>query len=533
LVPDAPAQRTVARSAISASAATMTSRVLGVVREVVIADWFGAGDATDAYRVAFRIPNLLRDLFAEGAMSASFVPTFTRRLTASGRNDALRLGNNVTNALLLITLTLVVLGIVFARPIVGVLVTDDYEANAGKFALTVLLARIMMPFLTFIALAAASMGMLNALQHFFVPALSPAMFNVASIACAIGLIPVMVALGFHPIAALAVGTLAGGFAQWAIQWPLLRRSGFRYRPAVDWKDEGLRRVLLLMGPGTVGLAATQVNIAVNTYFASHVTSAVSWLDYAFRLMYLPIGLFGVSIATATTPQVSRHVSLGEHEAVRRTVADSISLMLMLNVPATVGLTVLATPIVRLMYEHGQFTPVDTSATALALQCYAFGLVGYSVVRIASPTFYAFGAARTPVKVSVATVALNATLNFVLFRAVGFAGLAAGTSVAALFNASMLMFLLRRRLHGIDGRRIASAFTRIAAASALMGAAALAVDRYAAARISIGGSTGDAVRLALTIGAALVVLAGAAHVLRIEEFTRGREMVIRTLRRRYR
>jgi putative peptidoglycan lipid II flippase len=290
-------------------------------------------------------------------------------------------------------------------------------------------------------------------------------------------------------------------------------------------------VLLLMGPGTIGLAATQVNIAVNTYFASEVTGAVSWLDYAFRLMYLPIGLFGVSIATATTPQVSRHVSLGDHDAVRRTVADSISLMLMLNVPATVGLAVLATPIVRLMYEHGRFTPADTAATALALRCYAFGLIGYSIVRIASPTFYAMGAARTPVKVSVATVALNATLNIVLFRAVGYAGLAAGTSVAALFNASTLLFLLRRRLHGVEGRRIAAAFARITVASALMGAAALAVDRYAAERIPVAGATGDAVRLALTIGAALLVLAAASHFLRIREFERARELVLRKVRRR--
>src|SRR5688572_11086753 len=323
LEPDSQPPRTIARSAASAGVATMTSRVLGVVRESVLASLFGASEAMDAYRVAFRVPNLLRDLFAEGAMSASFVPTFTERLTKKDKASAFQLGNNLTNALLLVTGTLVVLGIVFADPLVRLLVTGDYAANPSKMQLTVLLTRIMLPFLTFIALAAAAMGMLNALRHFFVPALSPAMFNVASIAGALGLIGVMDSLGFHPITALAVGTLAGGLAQWAVQWPLLHREGFRYKPTLDWHDEGLKRVLLLMGPGTLGMPATQVNVAVNTYLATgEGTGAVSWLDYAFRVMYLPIGLFGVSVATATTPVVARHVARGDERSVKNTIADT-------------------------------------------------------------------------------------------------------------------------------------------------------------------------------------------------------------------
>ena len=511
--------------------------MLGIVRESVIASLFGAGEAMDAYRVAFRIPNLLRDLFAEGAMSAAFVPTFTRRLTNEGRSGALSLGVNVTNALIVITAVFVFAGIVFAEPLVRLLVEDEFfvtkafASGADKLALTVFLARIMLPFLTFIALAAVAMGMLNALHHFFVPAVSPAMFNVASIAGAIGLIPVMTYLGYHPVTALAVATLAGGFAQFAVQWPLLHRSGFRYRPVVDWHDQGLRHVLLMMGPGTLGLAATQVNVLVNTHLATgQGTGAVSWLDYAFRLMYLPIGLFGVSVATATTPAISRLLAQGDEPSVKRTMADSISLMMMLNIPATVGLIVLAEPIVRVMYQHGIFSATDTAATAVAVRYYALGLVGYSVARIVSPAFYALGSARTPVKISAATVVVNATLNILLVRSLGYAGLALGTSIAALFNAAALMILLRRRLHGIDGNRITSSAARIVLAAIVMGGAAFAMNRALPAVLPGSGVIPAAGRLVLAIAVALAVLAAAAWALRIPEFQSARAMVLRRLRR---
>ncbi len=230
----------------------MTSRLLGLAREVVLAHQFGASAAMDAYNVAFRIPNLLRDLFAEGAMSAAFVPTFTKHLATSGKPAAWRLGNHVVNALLVVTGALVLLGIVFAEPLVLAFTADRFSLNPDQIPLTVQLARIMLPALTFIAVAAAFMGMLNSLHHYFIPALSPAMFNVVTIICAFALVPIMPAFGLEPIVAIAIGTLLGGVAQLALQWPTLRREGFGYRPQVDWRDEGLRRILALMGPGTVG-----------------------------------------------------------------------------------------------------------------------------------------------------------------------------------------------------------------------------------------------------------------------------------------
>lgn len=510
----------------------MTSRLLGLVRDQVLAALFGAGDAMDAYRVAFRLPNLFRDLFAEGAMSAAFVPTFTRYLTTEGRAAAWRLANNVINALALVTGVLVLLGILFAEPLVTAF-ASSYADVPGKLPLTVSLARVMLPTLTLIALAAALMGMLNSLRHFFVPALSPAMFNVVTIICAFTLVPAAPSLGIHPIMAIAIGTLLGGVAQLALQWPTLHREGFRYRPIVDWRDPGLRRILVLMGPGTIGLAATQVNLVVNTILAAgEGTGAVSWLEYAFRLMYLPIGLFGVSIATAVLPAVSRHVAVGEDGGVRSTVSDGISLMLMLNVPATVGLMVLAEPIVRVIFERRAFTPGDTMATAAALQFYAIGLVGYSVVRIASPTFYALGQNRTPVIVSMVTVLLNAGLNIMLVRVLSFRGLALGTSIAALFNATVLFVMLRRRLGGLDEARLANSFARIVLASAVMGIAALAVDRALGAWLPGGALLLQIIRLAATIGVALTVLAAASWLLRIREFKEAMALVTRRFRRRH-
>jgi putative peptidoglycan lipid II flippase len=495
----------------------MASRILGLVRDQVLASMFGAGNAMDAFNVAFRIPNLVRDLFAEGAMSAAFVPVFMRQLASGDRAAAWRLGNNVINALLVVTGILVGAGFVFAGPLVTAFAAD-YAEVPGKLELTILLTRIMLPFLTLVAIAAVFMGMLNSLHQFFVPSLAPAMFNIATILCALLVVPLMPRFGVPPITAIAIGALIGGFAQLLIQWPLLRQEGFTYRPFLDWKQDALRRVLLLMGPGTLGLAATQMNVFVNTVLATQEgTGAVSWLNYAFRLMYLPTGLFGVSIATAIVPAVSRHAAQHDEAAVRSTLADGLSLMLVLNVPATVGLIALSHPIVRVIFERRAFLPSDTFATAAALQYYAIGLLGYSIVRIASPTFYALGDSRTPVQVSVAAVLVNAVLNVVLARLFGYRGLALGTSVAALFNAAGLLWLLRRRLDGLDDRRILSSLSRIAIASLAMGAAAVVTEGLLSQWVGGDAFLSQAFRLTLTIVFALFVLAAAAHVLRIREF----------------
>jgi putative peptidoglycan lipid II flippase len=519
-----------ARSAGVFGLATIASRVLGLVRDQVLAFYFGAGDANDAFRVASRIPNLVRDLFAEGAMSAAFVPTFTRELTQNGRERAWRLASSVINALLIVTGVVVVAGIIFAEPLVRLFAADFAEVP-GKLELTVYLTRIVFPFLTLVAVAAALMGMLNSLGHFFVPALSPAMYNVAVIVMSLALIPIAPSLGMQDITIVAAATLVGGLGQLAIQWPPLKREGFRHRAVLDLKDEGLHRVLLLMGPGTIGMAATQINVFVNTVLAtSQGTGAVSWLDFAFRLMYLPIGLFGVSIATAATPAISRMVAEHDFARIRSTLANALGLMMFLNVPATVGLIVLARPIVAVIFEHGEFTASDTMATAAALQLYAIGLVGYSIVRIISPTFYALQRSRIPVMVSVGSVVVNVALNLALVRVMGYRGLALGTSITAIVNATVQLILLRRELSGLEGRKIAASFARVIAAAAVMGAVTFAANAAFERLLPGDALLLQIVRLSATIAVSLAALAATAQLLRIPEFAEARDLVLRRLRR---
>ena len=519
-----------ARSAGVFGLATIASRVLGLVRDQVLAFYFGAGDANDAFRVASRIPNLVRDLFAEGAMSAAFVPTFTKQLAEHGRARAWQLANSVINALVLVTGVLVIGGIVFAEPLVR-LFAADFADIPGKLELTIYLTRIVFPFLMLVAVAAALMGMLNSLGHFFVPALSPAMFNVAIIVMALGLVPIAPSLGVQPMTIVAVATLVGGLGQLAIQWPPLKREGFRYRPVLDLKDEGLHRVLLLMGPGTIGMAATQINVFVNTVLATgQGTGAVSWLDFAFRLMYLPIGLFGISIATAATPVISRMVAEQDFARIRSTLANALGLMLFLNVPATVGLIVLARPIVAVIFEHGEFTAADTLATAAALQLYAVGLVGYSVVRIVSPTFYALQRSRVPVMVSAGSVLVNVALNLALVRVMGYRGLALGTSITAIVNATVQLWLLRREINGLDEARMAASLVRVLVAAAVMGAIAATVQAGLERVLPGDALAPQALRLLITIMVSMGTLVAAAQVLRIREYGEARDLVIGRLRR---
>jgi putative peptidoglycan lipid II flippase len=289
-------------------------------------------------------------------------------------------------------------------------------------------------------------------------------------------------------------------------------------------------VLRLMGPGTLGLAAVQINVFVNTYLAaSQEEGAVSWLSVAFRLMYLPIGLFGVSIATAVLPEVARRANEGDIAGMRRSISGALRLMMMLNVPATIGLVALANPIVAVLLERGRFTSADTAATAAALTFYAPGLLAYSVVKIASPSFYSLRDSRTPVTVSVISVLANLGINLALVRVMGFRGLALGTALAATFNAGALLWLLRKRLDGLEGRRVVIAFVKIACASIAMGFAAHYTSQWVAARMPPAGTLWRAIELTASIAVGIAVLVGSVRVLRVAEFDEAFSRVLRRLR----
>src|SRR5881296_4760432 len=471
----------VARNAGIISLAVMASRVLGLVRDQVFAALFGAGLQYDAFLTAFRIPNLLRDLFAEGALSAAFVTTFTWRLEHDGEAAAWRLANLVVNALAIVVGALTLAGIWFAPALVTA-IAPGFAAIPGKVELTVTLTRVMFPFLHLVALAAVAMGILNTRHLFGVPAAASAFFNLGSIAgglgCTAWLAPgyLSAVLGRGPapdaglvtraLTGMAIGTLAGGLLQLLVQVPSLWRVGFRYRPLLALRDPGLRQVARLMGPATIGAAAVQVNVFVNNNFASYLGNGpVSWLNVAFRFMQLPIGLFGVAIGTVTLPLVSRHGARGDTRAFRATVGQALELVALLCLPAAAGLALMGVPVIGLIYEHGRFAPPDTGAAAEALAGYALGLAGYAGIKVLAPAFYALGDARTPMLVSVVSIGVNYALNWMFVRRLGFGhlGLALATSAVALGNFALLYVVLRRRIGRFGGR---STIGRITLATAV-------------------------------------------------------------------
>lgn len=412
----------------------------------------------DAYNVAFRIPNLLRDLFAEGAMSAALVPVFTKTRKLEGDARAFRVAGLVFRFLGIFIGLLTLIGVLFSEQLVS-LYASQFQHTEGKFELAVTLTKIMFPFFPLVCVAAAFMAVLNALGAFFLPAFSSALFNLVSIIFGVGLSQLMARYpewGMHPIEGMAYGVVAGGFVQAFCQLPVLYKKGYRFsqkkpEEPVWYKDPALRQMLFLMLPGMIGLAATQINLLVNTVLASSQgEGAVSWLNYAFRLMQFPIGIFGVSLAQATLPRVSELWVTKDFVGIQNTLTRSLRLVFAVNFPAAAGLGFLSIPIIQLIFQHGRFEWKDTYATAFALSMYSLGLVAYSAVKVLVPACYAFGATRIAVTSSLLTVVLNIFLNLGFIQIMGFAGLALGTSLAATFNAVFLFVYLQKLIRKSGG-----------------------------------------------------------------------------------
>ena len=463
-----PATQQVAKSAGSVGIAVFCSRILGLIREQVMAVLFGAGYYMDAFVVAFRIPNLLRDLFAEGALSAAFVTVFTDYDQKKGPEDTWRLANNVLLALTLLLSLITLLGMIFSEQIIKIM-APDFSKVAGKTALTQLLTTIMFPFLILISAAAVVMGILNTKGRFFIPAMASTFFNLGSIVGGVLLAWGAPAFGQPPIVGMAVGTLIGGFLQLAIQLPSLKRTGFEWRPRLYLRDEGLKRIMILMIPALIGLSATQITVFINTNFAARCAEgSVSWLNYAFRLMQFPIGVFGVAISIATLPLVARQASQGDLAGLKATYVSSLTMAFLLTLPASFGLAFLAEPIIRIIFEHGRFNAQDTLHTAEALIYYSVGLFAYSSIKITVPVFYALKDTRYPVLASFLAVATNIvfislTLDYFQHRAIAFS-----TSITMIINFVFLSAVLYRKVKGYDLAYLLSSLFKIALASFLMG-----------------------------------------------------------------
>ncbi len=423
-------------SSLKMATATFSSRILGLVREQVMAATFGASGVTDAFTVAYRVPNMLRDLFAEGAFSSAFVPVFTK-VRQLGDREARILLWSMAVILTLITGAIVTGVIVFAPQVVQVMTDSDFTSDAESFELTVQMVRIMAPFLTLISLAALFMGALNTLKMFFVPALAPALFNVVMIGFMVLLPPVLEEKGAHPALALAFGVVAGGFAQMLLQVPLVFKK--KFGPAGEWsfKSEWTGSILNRLGIGTVGIAATQINILITTILATgSEIGAVSWLTYAFRLFQFPVGILSVSIAGSNLVHFSEAWKAGHEEEARATLKTSYIVSWVVIIPAFALMMALGQETAHLVFERGAFDRRDTEMASLALKAYLWGLPFYGLYKIFAPTFFSLDRPKVPVFISMTAIALNIVFCVLMVPHYGFSILALGTSLSMLVNCTL-------------------------------------------------------------------------------------------------
>ena len=472
----------------SIGAATLASRVLGFVRDMVVARAFGAGPITDAFFVAFRIPNILRRLLAEGALSTAVIPVLTEYASTRSREDFRRLLRALFGAALVVLGATALLGVIAAPWIVRA-IAPGFATEPAQERLVVLLTRVMFPYVVLVGLSALAMGALNAEHRFFTAALGPAVLNV-------GMIAGVVALSGHtepPIVALALGVLIGGVGQLLVQVPDLRATGLLVGPSGELRHPALARVARLLVPAVFGLAAVQVMVFVNTLLASLLPAgAISFLYYADRVMEFPLGVFGIALASASLPAMSRQAATGDTRALAGTLNFALRLAIYICVPATVGLLTLGVPITRILFERGRFSGVDTLATVEALTGYAVGLVGFATARIAAQAFYAVGRPAAAVRVGLLAVAANIVAAVLLMRPLGHAGLAYAASIGAYVNVLALLWLARRRFGRLGGRALLTSTVRTLVAAVPLAAWCLVA----------GGPL--AVRRGLVLDAALLV-----------------------------
>ena len=439
----------IARAAGILGSATMLSRIMGMLRDMVVSRLFGAGLATDAFFAAFQIPNMLRRFFAEGALTAAFVPTFSTTLTLRGDEKARELANICFTLLTIVMAGITLAGIIFSPYIVG-LMFPGFRAEPGKFELTVLLNRLMFPYIFFISLVALCMGILNTVRHFFTPAISTVFLNISMIVGALCL------SGFFevPITALAVGVLLGGFIQLIIQLPVLWQKGFPIRPNFDFSNPEVHRIALLMLPSVFGVGVYYLNITVSAILASLLPEgSVSYLYYAQRLFEFPQGIFTVSVAQAVLPSMSIQAGEGDMDGMKESLSFALRLTLFITIPAMAGLMACSTPILSLLFMGGAFDYSTVVNSAEALLYYSLGLTFVALTRVLAPAFYALNDTKTPVITAFIAFILNLCLSLALMGPLKHGGLALATTLSACGNMLMLLWFLRRKIGSFGGRSI--------------------------------------------------------------------------------
>lgn len=495
---------------------TLLSRITGLVRESLKAVVFGAGAQMDAFEAAFRLPNILRRLFAEGAFSQAFVPILSEYKRQRGEDATRDLVGRVGTLLAVVLLIVTALG-VLAAPWLVYLLAAGFAATPGKVELTADMIRVVFPYVLFISLVSLAGGVLNVYRRFAIPAFTPVLLNVSIIGAA-----VFLARYFDPpIMALAWGVLIGGVAQLLLQVAPLARLGMLPRPRFDWRDEGVRRILLLMGPAVIGVSAAQISALVNTQLAASLGDGrVSWITYADRLLEFPSALLGVALGTVLLPSLAQHHSDGRHDHYSALLDWGLRLAILLALPAAFALWLLAVPLVTTLYQYGKFGVTDVWMTRSALLGYSVGLLALILVKILAPGFYARQQIRTPVKISFVTVGVSTLLAVILMQFIGHAGLTLATSLGACVNASLLFWFLRRRGYYVPAAGWLAFLSRVVIALGVL--AAVLYWTAGPAEFWLGASLWTRVgRLALVVVAGAAAYFGALWLLgfRFADFNR--------------
>lgn len=490
--------------------ATIFCRILGLGREIVISNRFGAGIETDAFFIAFMIPNLLRSFLGEGALNSAFIPVFTDYLTNHDRKKAEYFASNILNILIIILMIVVALGI-WGAPLLINIIAIGFKTNIYKYQLAVNLTRIIFPYIGFVAVAALFMGILNSYDHFLVPALAPAMLNISVIVFAL-------TLSFkYGIFAIAWGVILGGIGQALIQAPVLIKNKIKYSFVVDFNDPGTKKLLKLLVPAMIGLAITQINVVVDRTLASTlIDGSISALYYSNRLVQFPLGAFGIAISIAIFPTLSKQMAKNNINEFKKSLLFGLKILLFITVPSAVGLMVLKDSLIRLIYEHGIFSRVATNMTASALLYYSIGLFAYACVRLITMSFYALKDAKTPVKIGIYIVFINIALDLILIRYLAHSGLALATSVAAILNLIILLKVLQDKIGNLELKSQVPFLIKIIISSIFLGIICVLVNNYFSSILDLSNKYNQTIQVIVSIFSGGMVYLISSYILGVKE-----------------
>lgn len=498
------------------------SRLIGYVRDMVIYAQFGQNKFTDAYNAAFSIPDFLYYLLVGGALSAAFIPVFSSYIATKKEEDGWYVASTIFNIVIILMLAGITIGNIFAPALIHLLVPGFTPENID---LTVKMTRIMFFQTFFMALNGISMGILNSYHNFLAPAVGSVMYNLGIIVVGLILSPYLGIMGF------AIGVVAGAAFNFAVQFPALFKLGLRYHPVIDLKHPGVRKIGALVIPVLIGLSVTQFNLFVNQNLGSHLPEGmISALRAAQRIMQLPIGVFAVAIAVAIFPTLTGHAARNEKEDFRKSMSLGVRTIIFVTLPAAIGLMALKTPVVRLLFQQGRFTVEDTEATAYALLFYCLGLFAYSAIQLLNRVFYSLQDTRTPVTVGIFTIVVNIALNFLLIGPLGHGGLAFAYSLAGIVNMVGLLYILRKKIGSIDGKKMLVSFGQTLGISLVMGLATYESAHLLEHLVNTGSKLGQILQVGISIGIGVLVFSGLVLLLKMEEGQLAKTLFLKKIHR---